>query len=85
MKNNLKIISTRIPEKKSNACSLQRKPKLSELNAKTTQSTIQKVTAVRGCETPKPRTGHILDWKTNALQNMSRNVYDCIFLLLFVC
>ena len=42
----------------------------------------------------KPRTGHILnwktnknwhilDWKTNKLQNMSRNIYDCLLLLCF--
>ena len=28
---------------------------------------------------PKPRTGQILDWKTNVPQNMSRNIYDWFF------
>ena len=26
----------------------------------------------------KPITGHILDWKTNELQKMAQNIYDCI-------
>ena len=30
----------------------------------------------------KPRTSHILDWKTNKPQNMSRNIYDNPFFLL---
>ena len=29
----------------------------------------------------KPRTRHILDWKTNELQNMSRNICDRIFVV----
>ena len=31
----------------------------------------------------KPRTGHILDWKTNESQNMSTNIYDYIFIYFF--
>ena len=27
------------------------------------------------CTTKNPGTGHIPDWKTNELQNMSRNIY----------
>ena len=50
-------------------------------------------TAATGCECErdlytchwKTRTGHILDWKTNKLQNMSRNIYDCILGGTFLC
>ena len=31
----------------------------------------------------KPRTGHILDWKTNEPQNMSRNTHDNV--VVFCC
>ena len=31
----------------------------------------------------KPRTGHILDWKTNEPQNMPRNIYDSFCFVLF--
>ena len=28
----------------------------------------------------KPRNWHVPDWKTDDTQNVSRNIYDCIFL-----
>ena len=41
------------------------------------------ITAARYCNLRmchrEPRTGHILDWKTNEPQNMSRNIYDNFF------
>ena len=30
---------------------------------------------------PNPEKGHILDWKTNELQNMSKNIYNDIFII----
>ena len=59
---------------------LQQKYKPWELSAETTQGAIQKLTPeqqedLRMCH-QNPRTGHILDWKTNEPQNMPRNIYD---------
>ena len=60
-----------------------------EFSAKTTQTAIQKLTLwqrevmdLHMCYR-KPRTGHILDWKTNEPQNMPRNIYDSFFVLFF--
>ena len=37
------------------------------------------------CAMEKPRTGHMLHWKTNEQQNLSRNIYDCIFWEILIC
>ena len=76
----------------ANACILQIQALLWiawELSAETTQNTIQnwhyssKRSRDLHMHQQKPRPGHIPDWKTNKLQNMSRNIYDLSSFYLF--
>ena len=84
--NNLKTASTQLPEKKkkANAHTLQKKYKPWEFRVKTTQRAIQQQTLLQWEVTRlihvllKTQIWFILDWKTNKLQNMSRNLYDQI-------
>ena len=62
-----------------------------EFSAEITHSTIQKLTLWQwkvARLTHQPRTGHILDWKTNEPQNISKIirifVFD-VFIIIFIC
>ena len=77
--NNLKIISTRLPEKWQMLILCSRNTNLA-LNCLRIQCRdyTERTQGLHMCH-HKPRTGHIPDCKTNELQNISRNTNDYYF------